>query len=466
MGEWISTCISNGGFDVVIGNPPYGAKLDENEINNYRNKYESVIGHSEVYYIFSEKAIKQLCRKGGYIGYIIPNAWLSNKYAKKLREILIKETSINNLINFNRKKIFEDANVETSIFILTNSKPLLENQVSVGQDLGVQYSFYQKEWLRNPNFLISFASNKTIDKILKKINLSEYKLYQKLDISNGYKPYQANYGINLLGSALSPIDVKNRIYHSVNKIDDSYKKEIKGKGVKRYSLFWEENYIKWGKWLMSPKSEHYFLQPKILLRQVISDYLFAYLDYDKYYADQSLYVCTNFDGKNENLEYYTALLNSRLYGFYFRKYYSEEDDLFPKIKVNELKNIPIKETNEGFKMELSKLSTNITNLIKRLQESSSKFQRTIQRTFDNLENLPKKLENWYELTFTDFVKELKKKKIKLSPGDQSDWEDYFIKEQHKTLEIKAQITKTDKEIDAMVYELFDLTDEEIAIIEN
>ena len=182
----------------------------------------------------------------------------------------------------------------------------------------MQYSFYQKEWLTNPNFLISFASNKNIDVILKNINSSEYNLSQKLDISNGYKPYQANYGINLLGSALSPIDVKNRIYHSSNKIDDSYKKEIKGKGVKRYSFSWEENYIKWGKWLMSPKSEHYFMQPKILLRQVISDYLFAYLDYDKYYADQSLYVCTNFEGKNESLEYYTALLNSRLYGFYFR----------------------------------------------------------------------------------------------------------------------------------------------------
>ena len=73
---------------------------------------------------------------------------------------------------------------------------------------------------------------------------------------------------------------------------------------------------------MSSKSEHYFEQPKILVRQVISDYLFAYLDYEKYYADQSLYVCTNFKGQNESLEFYTALLNSKLYGFFFRKFYS------------------------------------------------------------------------------------------------------------------------------------------------
>ena len=53
-------------------------------------------------------------------------------------------------------------------------------------------------------------------------------------------------------------------------------------------------------------------------------------------------MCTNYQGNNDCLEFYTGLLNSKLYGFYFRKFYSEEDDLFPKIKVNELKNLPIK----------------------------------------------------------------------------------------------------------------------------
>ena len=66
----------------------------------------------------------------------------------------------------------------------------------------------------------------------------------------------------------------------------------------------------------------------------------------------------------------------------------------------------------------------------------------------------------------DFVKELKKRKIKLSLTEEAEWEDYFLVEQQKAIEIKAQITKLDKEIDVMVYELYGLTDEEIAIIEN
>ena len=101
-----------------------------------------------------------------------------------------------------------------------------------------------------------------------------------------------------------------------------------------------------------------------------------------------------------------------------------------------------------------------------LQETSSKFQRTLQRKLEGLENLPKKLENWYELAFTDFINELKKKKIALSLGEEAEWEDYFLVEQQKALAIKSQINQTDKEIDAMVYKLYDITDEEIAIVEN
>ena len=454
-----------GGFDVVIGNPPYGAKLDERDISFYRNKYKSVIGHSEVYYIFSEKSVKELVKKDGVLGFIVPNAWMSNKYAKKLREILIKETKIYNLINFNRQIIFEDANVETSIFLLKNVVPEIDNKVSVGQDLNTQYLFNQEEWLTNDNYLISFASDDIIDKILKKINSAEFRLSDKLDVSNGYKPYQAGYGINLNGVPLVSEDVNNKIYHSKVQINDTYKKEIKGKGIKRYSFQWEENYIKWGKWLMSPKSIHYFENPKILIRQVISDYLFAYLDKDKFYADQSLYVCTNYKDKNESLEFYTSLLNSRLYGFFFRKFYSEEDDLFPKIKVNELKNLPVKECEISVIDDITLKSKHIADSVNFLQEQSQKFQRTIQRKFE-LEDLPKKLQDWYMLSYPEFIKELAKKKVKLSLSQEAEWEDYFMQESKKALELKSQIDATDKAIDKMVYELYGLTEEEIEIVEK
>ena len=104
-------------------------------------------------------------------------------------------------------------------------------------------------------------------------------------------------------------------------------------------------------------------------------------------------------------------------------------------------------------------------LNKDLQNQSQKFQRTIQRKFE-LETLPKKLQNWYLLSYTDFIKELGKLKVKLTLSQEAEWEDYFTQEATKVLALKNEIDATDKAIDKMVYELYGLSDEEIEIVEN
>ena len=80
--------------------------------------------------------------------------------------------------------------------------------------------------------------------------------------------------------------------------------------------------------------------------------------------------------------------------------------------------------------------------------------------------MTKKLKDWYLLTFSEFIKELTKQKVKLSLSEESEWEEFFTQESKKVLELKSSIDKTDKEIDMMVYELYGLTDEEIKIIED
>ncbi len=111
------------------------------------------------------------------------------------------------------------------------------------------------------------------------------------------------------------------------------------------------------------------------------------------------------------------------------------------------------------------LTNEMLNMNKDLQETSQKSQRTIQRKF-NLEDLPGKLQNWYLLTYKEFIAELTKKKVKLSLKEEAEWEAYFLAEAKQVLEIKSEIAKTDKEIDRMVYEFYGLTEEEIGIVEG
>ena len=102
---------------------------------------------------------------------------------------------------------------------------------------------------------------------------------------------------------------------------------------------------------------------------------------------------------------------------------------------------------------------------KELQLLVGKFQRMLQRKFE-MEELPGKLQNWYLLTYKEFVAELGKKKVKLTLAQEAEWEGYFNTEKTKALDIKKQIDDTDREIDRMVYALYELTEEEIGIVEG
>ena len=70
------------------------------------------------------------------------------------------------------------------------------------------------------------------------------------------------------------------------------------------------------------------------------------------------------------------------------------------------------------------------------------------------------------MNFDEFIKELSKAKVKLSLSQKADWEDYFIAEKLKAETLNNEITKTDKEIDGMVYELYELSEEEVRVVES
>ena len=139
--------------------------------------------------------------------------------------------------------------------------------------------------------------------------------------------------------------------------------------------------------------------------------------------------------------------------------------MFPKIKGYQLRQLPIKEISLENQHPFIEKADQMLSLNKELQKISEKFQRNLQREF-SLETLSKKLQNWYELSFADFLKELAKAKANLTLSQKAEWEDYFLQEQKKALDCQSKVNTTDREIDQMVYELYGLTEEEIEIVER
>lgn len=114
-----------GGFDAVIGNPPY-YKVSGNEdpslFKYYKSKYTCAGFKTELYVLFAEKAISLLIPQGMH-SFIVPNSFLAGIYLRPLRFVLAEKNYLNELLMFNNVKVFADAKLDSVVYTLTKQQP-------------------------------------------------------------------------------------------------------------------------------------------------------------------------------------------------------------------------------------------------------------------------------------------------------------------------------------------------------
>ena len=162
------------------------------------------------------------------------------------------------------------------------------------------------------------------------------------------------------------------------------------------------------------------------------------------------------------------VLNSTLFSFIQINFNTSlQRDDFPAFSLNDFKNFNIPKINIDNQEPFIQKADLMLELNKKLQELKQNFINEL-----NLEKVPTKLQKFEELDFDDFVKEYAKaKKLKFADkleerNFKNDWQRLFENDKKEVLEIQNQINITDKEIDQMVYKLYDLTPDEIKIIEG
>ena len=162
--------MENGGFDVIIGNPPYVRiqTLPKDEVRYFGDKFESAKGSYDIYLLFIEQAYK-LLRKGGIAGFILPNKFMVSDYGERLRELLSRERAVWKIVDFGDAQIFGEATTYTMLLFLQKAQNkevlyvsaanyLKENQSANLDDLETQFikinhkKFTAKPW--------SFATSK------------------------------------------------------------------------------------------------------------------------------------------------------------------------------------------------------------------------------------------------------------------------------------------------------------------
>ena len=140
-----------------------------------------------------------------------------------------------------------------------------------------------------------------------------------------------------------------------------------------------------------------------------------------------------------------------------------------RFKTNYLKPFPLPEISDNSNIMIDKVNCQL-DLNKDFQSITNQFEKYLVSQF-SINKLTKKLQNWHELEFRDFIKELNKaiKKTggeKLSKIEEMEWMELFETKKAEAQTLKAEIDQTDAAIDQMVYELYGLTEEEIQIVET
>lgn len=387
--------------------------------------------------------------------------------AKNLREYVLTNTSINQIINLSGYS-FEGVNVET-IILIGKKKIQKNNEIEIYLSNGKLFEFSHKknqdEFNKNKNYEFYVFSDDKASKLIEKIINKTVPLNNITIIKAGLKAYEAGKG----NPKLSPQDVKKRPYDFKFKHDSNTFEYLEGKDVKRYRIDWSGTYLQYGENLAAPRTIDIFQNPNIIIREITGKFpqliICSYNNYLYLFNMSNIAILEKEDSKID-LKYVLTLLNSSLLSYYFLLNTAKSVRLmFPKVILEDLRRFPIKNIAPKDQQPFIQLADIMLTKNKELQEIQKKFTTLLTAEF-KIEKITEKLEDWYLLDWSAFMGELKKKKIALNAKDEEKWLDRFERLKKEALAIKNVIDSTDRKIDEMVYELYGLTKEEIKIVEG
>lgn len=321
---------SNGGFDIIIGNPPYVQISKEEwaseEYKSYlRNRYGTSGGRLNLYIFMIHKGLELLSDKG-VISYIIPNTILTQDYYKDTRKLILEKHSMRSIIDFVGMQ-FDNAVVENITFVATKNK--LDNySVKVLRGIDKHFEFYKdipvERFMKQNNYSFNIYSNEFIDGLFEDANaLSEL--------------CNINQAIALKGD--KSLSVKDTF-------EDGYYKLLDGRNINKYSINWTGAYLDYDlERIHSCKRKDIFEADEKLLFRRVSSSLIATYDDEQYYALNTLVVVTP-KTDSVNLKYVLALLNSTLFNYIYSKKFKSTKKVFSEIQARSVGELPVRRNHD------------------------------------------------------------------------------------------------------------------------
>jgi hypothetical protein len=403
-----------GGFDAVIGNPPYGYMIPDIEKQYFETNYPNQDYQKDLYLLFIER-YHHLIKDAGLLGIIVSNTWLQSVTYQKIRKYLTNNYRWLRLLHL-PEKVFE-AVVDTHVLIFEKClRGIQENdEIIIDIKKGNNNEIFNRlsgKFIPKNGDSINIVESQDSLILFKKILSNSKKLQDICSVFNGAKPFEKGKGTP---PQTEKIMINKPFVKEGSAPDKTWSPLIRGRLINRYKNLWNKDYwIQYGPWLAAPRDPAIFKAPlKIVVRQT-GDSIIATLIPSGFIARDNLHVLLL---KNENfkLEFILGMMNSELMDFIYTTMNPEKGEALAQVKKFHVEQLPIRSINFSDPVDKARhdrmvaLVTQMLDLNKRLQDAKLEHEKTL---------------------------------------------------------LSRQVEATDAAIDTLVYELYGLTKEEIAVVEG
>jgi hypothetical protein len=404
--------MQRGGFDCVIGNPPYvllqAEFRDDNQLEYFRRRYTAASYKLDTYHLFIEKALSLLCNDG-FSSYITPSNYLSNNYLEPLRRVMLEKSSLEQITLFDYP-VFPKVSVDTAVFIASKASPRSQihfQKVAPGKAMeeATRFQVSRKAILERDGLLFLGQSEAGNADVIAKIKAAGIRLGDVATV---------NFGKQLRNRKIFTEDVIE--VQGADSIPKTHVACLTGSNINRYEITWG-NLACWqsdearcgGCWDASVHNA----KGKLICRQIGKRPFFG-IDTYGYHCLNTVFMVLPRESK-PSAHYLLGVLNSQLLGYFWEDQFFDQRKTFPKIKGTYLKDLPIRAIDFDNPADVA-LHDKIVMLVERMLDLN------------------------------------KKKAAEKNPN---------ILDQ-----LETQISATDHQIDRLTYQLYNLTEAEIAIVEG
>lgn len=505
------------GFDVVMGNPPWGGLRTLGEMGGFAKDNFTTAGKaSDWFSLFAESSLRYT-RESGYVGLVVPGGWQTAVESVHLRKLLAHKLDLRRFINL-PYDVFPEAYTEAVILTgqirslqakdWANVSPKLlvygrrEKVTEIRKDDQRWFQATYGDWFKIDPHGFSFFTfwNKDDLKLATKILANSMPLGSLCDVQRGITPY----------------------FLTTDGPNTNLAVALDGE-LRRYTYDFDgKHYVEYHPGIAEYKDKKYFRGKRGIVRQLISRQfrIQAVITEEDFVVNQSHQIILPKNG-SLSVSYLVSLLNSRLLSYYHvrRSALALRDD-FPKLVLDDTRALPIRNiylvtpTKEraqlvekgntlyrrclarndlpcitGFvdhclrqKPEradvvhdlLAFFAEKMMEMNKEKQTETKAFLEWLEATIGaKVEGLRNKtrIAAYYDGGLEDLLEALKEnqKILKINPASKEFFEllkDEFSKSVEKLLPLKTHIGTTDRLIDLIVYRLYGLTEEEIKIVEG